>query len=73
MTIYEIRMIAKNKGIDSKKKNKAALIKTIQIKEGNTPCFQTVGSYCDKTDCCWRSDCLKQKMDYYNTDFKKVF
>ena len=31
MTIYEIRMIAKNKGIDSKKKNKSAFINTIKI------------------------------------------
>ena len=45
-------------GIDSKKKNKVALIKTIQIKKGNTPCYQTEVSSCDQTDCCWRDDCL---------------
>ena len=59
MTIYEIRVIAKNLGIDPKKKKKTDLIKIIQIKEGNTPCFKTAGTSCDQGDCCWRSDCLK--------------
>jgi hypothetical protein len=59
MTIYDIRVIAKNMGVNPKKMNKADLIKSIQIKEGNTPCFKTAGSYCDQADCCWRSDCLK--------------
>ena len=59
MTIYEIRVIAKNMGIEPKKKNKADLIKAIQIKEGNAPCYKTAGSYCEQVDCCWRSDCLK--------------
>ena len=57
--IYEIRMIAKNMGIDPKKMNKTNLIKSIQIKEGNTPCFKTADIYCDQTDCLWNSDCLK--------------
>jgi hypothetical protein len=43
MTIYEIRVIAKKTGIEPKKKNKAELIRAIQIKEGNTPCFKTAG------------------------------
>jgi hypothetical protein len=60
MTIYEIRVIACNMGIDSKKKNKAALIKAIQTKEGYTPCFKTAESNCGQKNCCWRSDCLKQ-------------
>ena len=59
MTIYEIRVIAQNMDIDPKKKNKIDLIKSIQKKEGNRPCFRATGSYCDQTDCCWRSDCLK--------------
>ncbi len=59
MTIYEIRVIAQNMAIDPKKKNKIDLIKSIQIKERNKPCFRATGSYCDQTDCCWRSDCLK--------------
>ena len=59
MTIYELRVIAKNMGIDPRKKNKANLIKTIQFKEGNVPCFKTAGSYCDQEDCCWQRDCYK--------------
>ena len=60
MTIYEIRVIAGNMGIDPRKKNKAALIKAIQTKEGHTPCFKTAGNDCGEEDCLWRSDCLKQ-------------
>ena len=59
MTIFEIRIIAKNLGIAPEKKNKADLIKSIQVKEGNIPCFKTAANYCDQTDCCWRKDCLK--------------
>jgi len=58
MNIYDIRVIAKNMGIDPRKMNKADLIKSIQIKEGNSPCFKTAGNYCDQEDCLWRSDCL---------------
>ena len=58
MDIYEIRVIAKNMDIEPKGMNKADLIKSIQIKEGNFPCFKTAGSHCDQEDCLWRSDCL---------------
>ena len=51
MTIYEIRVIAKNMCIDPRKKNKANLIKEIQSKEGNVPCFKTADSYCGQEDC----------------------
>jgi len=59
MTIYEIRIIAHKLGITPNKKNKIELIKSIQVKEGNTPCFKTAGNFCDQTDCCWRNDCLR--------------
>ena len=59
MTIYEIRVIAKDMGIDPKRMNKAKLIRSIQIKEGYLPCFKTAGGNCNQTDCCWRSDCIK--------------
>ena len=58
MDIYKIRVIAKNMDIKPKGMNKADLIKSIQIKEGNSPCFKTAGKYCDQADCLWRSDCL---------------
>ena len=59
MTIFEIRMIAKNLGITPKKMNKINLIRSIQLKEGNMPCFKTADTYCDQAGCFWRSDCLK--------------
>jgi hypothetical protein len=58
MTVKQIRMIAKNMNINPGKMKKAELIKTIQIQEHNTPCFQTAAGLCDQTRCCWRSDCL---------------
>ena len=59
MTIYELRVIAKNMGVDPRKKNKANLIKTIQSKEGNVPCFKTAGNSCYQEDCRWQRDCYK--------------
>jgi hypothetical protein len=59
MTIYDIRVIAENMGIDPRKLNKTDLIRLIQLKEGNTPCYKTAVAYCDQKDCLWRSDCLK--------------
>ena len=59
MDIYKIRVIAKNMSIEPKKMNKAQLIKSIQIKEGNSPCFKKAGNHCDQADCLWKNDCLK--------------
>lgn len=59
MSIYEIRVIAKSVGIDPREKNKTDLIKTIQLKKGNTACFKTAGINCDQPDCFWQSDCQK--------------
>jgi hypothetical protein len=41
MTVKEIKVIAKKMGISASKMKKADLIRTIQMTEGNTPCFQT--------------------------------
>ena len=59
MKIYDIRMIAKSMGINPKKMNKTDLIRSIQIEEGNKPCFKTADTYCDQADCLWKSDCFK--------------
>ena len=59
MSIFEIRLIASKMGINPKKLNKKDLIGSIQIKEGKTPCFKTLDTYCDHADCLWKSDCLK--------------
>jgi len=38
-------------------KAKQELIRSIQEKQGDAPCFQTGKEYCDQYDCCWRRDC----------------
>jgi hypothetical protein len=35
-----------------------ALIRTIQEKERNTPCYKTDISNCGQSDCLWRESCL---------------
>ena len=59
MAIYDIRVIAKNIGIDPKKLNKTDLIRSIQLKEGKKPCFKKADTHCDQAGCLWKSDCLK--------------
>ena len=60
MAIYDIRIIAKDLGIDPKGFNKRDLIISIQTKVGRTLCFKTASIYCDHAeDCLWKSDCLK--------------
>ena len=54
----EIKEVAKKMGIQSGKMKKADLIRSIQVAEGNSPCFQTGLSSCDQSNCCWRSDCM---------------
>lgn len=58
MNMNEVKKIAKKMGIQSGKMKKADLIRSIQVAEGNTPCFQTGVNPCDQKDCCWRSDCM---------------
>ena len=59
MVVKEIKAIAKKMGISVGKMKKADLIRTIQITEGNTPCFQTgVMETCGQDNCCWRADCM---------------
>jgi len=59
MTVKDVRAKAKEMGIQlGNKMKKADMIRTIQIAEGNTPCFQTGVTSCDQVNCCWRSDCM---------------
>ena len=37
---------------------KEDLIRAIQEKEGNFPCFGSAMEHCSQEDCCWREDCL---------------
>jgi len=59
MKIQEIRKIAKYWGIDTRVgRSKQELIRDIQIREGNEPCFQT-RQECEN-DCLWKVDCIKK-------------
>lgn len=58
MKMPEVRSKAQQLGIKPGKMNKTELIRTIQMQEGNSPCFGTAMSQCDQAACCWRADCL---------------
>jgi len=57
MNMNSIRARAKKMAIDPGSMDKKGLIRAIQEREGNVPCFKTELSACDQQDCCWRSDC----------------
>ena len=60
MRTSEIDKKARSVGIkDTWKYSKKDLIKAIQQKEGNFPCFGTATNFCDQMVCCWRGDCLR--------------
>lgn len=60
MTKKEILKIASKKGLRGiSKLRKADLVRAIQSHEGNYPCYGTADGECDRTDCLWREDCLK--------------
>jgi len=58
METQEIRLRAKQLGIESNKMKKTELIRKIQSAEGNTPCFKVSPCSCNEKSCCWREDCL---------------
>lgn len=59
MKVQQIREIARSKGLQPGKAEKAELIKTIQRQEGNFDCFATAhAGVCDQTGCLWREDCI---------------
>ncbi len=61
MRISDIEKKAKSLGVrDTWKFAKKDLIREIQRKEGNYPCFATASNRCDQMACCWRSDCLSK-------------
>lgn len=61
MKMNEVRTMAKKLGINSFGKSKAALIREIQLKEGNFDCFGTAAGHCDQNACLFRSDCLPEE------------
>jgi hypothetical protein len=58
MNMKEVKEVAKKMGIPCGKMKKTDLVRSIQVAEGNSPCFQTGLSSCDQVNCCWRSDCM---------------
>ena len=59
MKMTEVRDMARELGIaKSVGVTKADLIREIQTREGNRPCFGTIEDYCDQYECCFREDCL---------------
>lgn len=58
MRIEDIQTKAYCMGINSHNKNKLELIREIQIKEGNRPCYATGFWWqCPYNNCLWREDC----------------
>jgi len=56
----EVREIAKPWQVDvGVGRSKQDIIRDIQVKEGNSPCFKTKGD-CEN-DCLWKPDCLDNK------------
>ena len=58
MNIEKVREKARVLGIKPYGMKKLDLIREIQKKEGNFPCFGTATDYCDRSDCCFREDCI---------------
>lgn len=62
--------IKKAKALGIKKVNikKLELIREMQKKEGNFPCFGTATDFCDQNYCCFREDCMGK--NYYTQRHK---
>ncbi len=59
MKLEAIRDIAKLQGLQTGKRSKSELIKSIQMEEGNFDCYATAyAGVCDQSDCMWRDDCF---------------
>ena len=58
MNLVEVKEIAKQMEIRLGKMNKTELIRAIQVRENNTPCFGATVECCDQENCLWRNDCI---------------
>ena len=57
MVVKDIRAKARDLGVKNySKMSKVDLIRAIQEKEGNIPCYQNIYD-CGQADCLWRPDC----------------
>ena len=62
MGMPEIRMKAQALGLTPGKMKKPELIHTIQVTEGNTPCFGRSDGQCGNSGCCFMRDCLSVRL-----------
>ncbi|NWF75153.1 MAG: SAP domain-containing protein [Nitrospirae bacterium] len=63
MTLRELKLYAKTKGLKILNMKRENIIRAIQSLEGNTPCFGTSKvKNCDQKNCLWLQECLY----YYN-------
>ncbi|MFZ2089751.1 MAG: Rho termination factor N-terminal domain-containing protein [Desulfobaccales bacterium] len=57
MKVTDIRNKARDLGLKNYSRlNKGDLIRSIQVAEGNSPCYQQIDD-CRVEDCLWREDC----------------
>ena len=61
MNMKQIRERAQALRVPPGDMKKKALIHAIQKTEGYTECYGKFGSGCPYMDCCWRSDCRREK------------
>lgn len=58
MTLDEIKAIARQHNIPPGRAKKIDLVRTIQLAEGNQPCFSSgIAATCGQASCLWREDC----------------
>jgi hypothetical protein len=59
MKMDEVRSRARQLDVKVSRRTKKDIIRSIQVREGNSPCYQSRDTTsCDQRDCCWRDDCL---------------
>jgi hypothetical protein len=63
MKMKKIRQKAEKLGLEINNIKKVDLIRNIQTKEKNAPCFRTGNNSCEQFDCCWRNDCVPTSGD----------
>jgi len=56
----EIRKQARNQGVNTRNLKKVEVIRALQRAEGNFDCFGRSDDFCDRGDCAWLGDCVKQ-------------
>ncbi|MEJ2070876.1 MAG: Rho termination factor N-terminal domain-containing protein [Syntrophobacterales bacterium] len=57
MKVTEIRIMARNLKVKNYSRlSKADLIRSVQVAEGNSPCYQQIFD-CRVYDCLWREEC----------------